>query len=784
MADLNLAVRLSVKDADRFKAALRDASAEAAKFGRGFGRAGLGGVPTTGLGRGGGGRGRGRKEPELGEQIDKIGQRIHHTGLAMERTAVRGGRALASLVQPALDYERAIVDAVAVTGDAVSNMANEQRLRELTKQFTGMGYAAEDVAKAVGYMGMAGMRTDQIMGSMAPTLALAKAGSLEVARTTDLVTDVTTAFGLKMGTVEEANRSMTRTADVLTYTFTSANTTLSLASQSLFKIGNLAPQVGLSLESMAGAVGQLGSAGIKGAEAGTALRNMLLRLANPKGPARDMFKALKLDIKDLHAALARDDLPGMLNLLNEAMERKGWRGADRTRAIDTIFGNRTTTVASFLLNTAKAGEDGGPSLLEKQIAKTRRAAGITQTIADKKSGSDPAKVARMKAELEQMQIDLGTKVLPGLMPVAREIVDSLKDLAGYIEKYPDMISWGAKWLATIAATTAVGGPAVTMLGGMTRGIGGLVSMANLGRGAVTEMSLGASGLASASTGAAGAAAQATTKVGLLKSALGSTGLVSAVGLASVAIGTFIDNQLSLSDRLAGANSGRDDSANGGNWLSWLMGDDTANYNGSGDFLAKRRGVADFTDQEKADLALQERNIEKFRAAAEGKAEAGWLGKGMGAYESGDMGKKIAQRMLEEAQRRKAGIIEGAWRRTDIERTNLENLSPMFQARAEEIDKLNSEVMLEREQVEGMKGKVGGRSRRDKRKTAAMTELRRKQAILESKALGAQMFAERANIGLKQGESWREKTKKIEVEVKVTDKRATATVNPDAGYLSF
>ena len=466
--DLELAVRLSIKDASRFRSDLRGAARDVNQFEKQASRGGRGG-------RGGAGR-RGRGPEELGKRVDKVGSRIHHTGLAMERMAHRTGTALVSVVQPALSYEAAIVDAVSVTGDAVSNMANEDKLRAMSQQFASFGYTAEEVADGIGYMGMAGLGTDQIIGSMKPTLQLAKAASLDLARTTDLSTDIMTAYGLKMGDVQETQKSMTRVGDVMTHTFTSQNTTLSLASQSLFKIGNLAVQAGMSLESAAGAVGVLAGAGIKGSDSGTALRNMLLRLSNPTKQVSDTFKALRLDIDDVNEAIAMDDLPKALKLIDAAMGKRKLDSTERLAAFGKIFGTRAASAGAFLTSQATSGT------LEKQIADTRASGGETEKIADKKMKSDAAKVQQMKAELQQMGVDLGTKVLPGLMPVARTLLEMVKDAAQFIEKHPDLAKNMAMMLAGFAGFGAVLGPIATSVGGATRGIGLLISMTNATKG--------------------------------------------------------------------------------------------------------------------------------------------------------------------------------------------------------------------------------------------------------------------------------------------------------------
>lgn len=518
----------------------------------------------------------------------------------MERMAHRTGTAFLSIVDPILEYERTIVDAVAVTGDALSgpkSEENEKALRKMSRQFTSLGYTATEVAEGIGYMGMAGMGTNQILGSMAPTLNLAKAASLDLARTTDLSTDIMTAFSLKMGSVEEANKSMTRVADVMTKTFTGSNTTLSLASQSLFKVGNLAVQAGLSLETTAGAVGMLASAGIKGSESGTAIRNMLLRLTNPTKMVRDSFQMLRLDIDDVTDAIARDDLPRALKMLDEAMSRKKLNEAKRLKVFGTVFGTRAASSGAFLTSMAATG-DLGKKIHENRMA--GKGGTLTATVADKKMQSDAAKVAVMKAELQQMGIDLGTKVLPGLMPVARALMDMAKSAAEFVEQHPEFVTGMAKMLASMAALGMLTGPATTSIGALTRGIGILVSMRNATQSSMTGIATAIGGT-TGTGGLAGAAAASAPRVARLTSLLGNAGLVAAAVGAGVALGSFIDEMTGLSNKLSGQGSRTDDDVSAP-WWQRLFNDDGSqnllqNYSGTGKALAAFRGSARYTADE-------------------------------------------------------------------------------------------------------------------------------------------------------------------------------------------
>lgn len=778
MADLDLNVDLKLRGLQRFRGGVREAEGTLQRFnssarslsrdanGRFIGRSSY--VDASGRDGRGGGFGAGGSAgggDDYGKQISKFGSRMSSAGTRMALAGAGTGYALSRLAQPVLDYEKAIVDAVAVTGDAVGDATgkNEERLRGLTRGFTDMGYAAEEVAQAVGYMGMAGMKTDQIMGSMAPTLKLAKAASLDLARTTDLGTDIMTAFSLKSGDVKEANESMTRVADVMTYTFTSSNTTLSLASQSLFKIGNLAVQAGLSLETVAGAVGQLGSAGIKGSEAGTAIRNMLLRLTNPTKQVRDTFKRLRLDIDDVTDAIAKDDLPKALNLLNEAMGKKNLNEAERLKVFGTVFGARAASAGAYLTSQAASGS------LGRQIENTRSAAGTVDKIAAKKSASDPAKVAAMKAELEQMQIDLGTKVLPGLLPVAREIVEGLKGMAEYAEKNPQFVAWAAKWLATFAAMSVVGGPAVGIFGSVVKMTGGMISMAAKSRAAMAELSTAGTALGGVGT-QAGAVAGSMSK---LRAGIGAAPLwlaaAGAAGSLGYYVGTLADDFTGLSSIISGIDVP-------------TLGEKLLGFDGK---RTDKRGSGTFTAEEQQEMSALDARIAELKGqTSTPTAEAARIRALTTGDTTGLDAVQKAEAELADAERRKSGIAERARQRQDRENQALKQYQPMITARAQELATMERELSGDAAKWEGMKGRVGGRSRQDRLKTSALADLKLRKAKLESENAVTQEKVERLGVGLKKGEDWRTKAELRfkPLEIKVSDDRVR--VNKDAGEFTL
>ena len=188
---------------------------------------------------------------------------------------------LGSLMELGPNFEYNMQKVGAIAG------SNKRQLEELTKTAERLGgttqYTASDVAEAFQYMAMAGYDTEEMLSSINGTLALSIASGTGLAETTDIVTDYMTALGL------EAN-STSDFVDKLAATVTSSNTTVEKYGLSMKNVASQAGALGINMTDLSTAIGLQANAGVKGAKAGTALKNVL---ANMSAPTEKQEKALK-----------------------------------------------------------------------------------------------------------------------------------------------------------------------------------------------------------------------------------------------------------------------------------------------------------------------------------------------------------------------------------------------------------------------------------------------------------------------------------------------------------
>lgn len=176
---------------------------------------------------------------------------------------------------------QAISGATGAQFDALTAKAQEMGA---TTQFS-----ATEAGQAMEYMAMAGWKTDDMLGGISGIMDLAAASGEDLGRTSDIVTDALTAFGLQ---ASDAGHF----ADVLAAASSNSNTNVSMMGETFKYVAPLAGALGYDVEDVATAIGVMANSGVKASEAGTSLRSIFTRLAKPPKDAAKALDALGVSI--------------------------------------------------------------------------------------------------------------------------------------------------------------------------------------------------------------------------------------------------------------------------------------------------------------------------------------------------------------------------------------------------------------------------------------------------------------------------------------------------------
>ena len=250
------------------------------------------------------------------DSIMGVGSKTFHaiaTAASVAATAI--GAATVAAVNVGKEFEKQMSTVQAISGASVEELELlTEKARELAQTSV---FSATEVGKAMEYMGMAGWKTEQMLAGIEGVLNLAAASGEDLATVSDIITDDLTAFHMEAG-------ETARMVDVMAQAAMNSNTNVEMMGETFKYAGTVAGAMGYNIEDMAIATGLMASSSIKASNAGTALRNIITRMAKPTKESAEAMEALGL-------SLEKDD--GSMYSFLEIMEqmRKGMAGMTETK---------------------------------------------------------------------------------------------------------------------------------------------------------------------------------------------------------------------------------------------------------------------------------------------------------------------------------------------------------------------------------------------------------------------------------------------------------------------
>ena len=386
------------------------------------------------------------------KRADQIGRGMVVAGAALTGIG-------AAVARPILNFERGMNRLAAVSGATAEQMA---ALREQAIQLGGStAFSASQAADAQLQLAQAGFSVGETMVALPHVLNLAAAGELEMGEAAALVTSQLRAYGFE---VDQAQR----VTDVLALTASSANTTVSQLGPAFRQVAPVAAGLGLSIEDTAAAIGVLRNNGLQAEQAGTAVRNILVRLIAPTsaaasaldelgaegiGSAREELASLGVDADQIAQQMLGGDLVGAMRALGQA-------GLDPKRAAD-IFGVEGLAGGLALARQAAA--------LEELRTKLNDSAGSAERMRLVMEAGLPGAVDSMKSAIETLMLRLGEA---GLTDVLGRAAEAVRTIATAIAEAPAPLKRFMVGAIALGPALTGAGLALKVLGSAVEGLAG------------------------------------------------------------------------------------------------------------------------------------------------------------------------------------------------------------------------------------------------------------------------------------------------------------------------
>ena len=310
----------------------------------------------------------GKEFGEFGNEVKNAGKNMDDTG---KKTVSLGDIIKANLISSAIingvkalanglktlataavgvgsDFESGMSQVAATMGITTEEIANgSEEFDKLNKAAKDAGattqFSATQAAEALNYMALAGYDADKAIETLPTVLNLAAAGGMDLATASDMVTDSMSALGDSAGTTESFVDKMAKTSQ-------KSNTSVQQLGEALLTVGGTAKTLAGGVTEANTVLGIFADNGVKGAEGGTALRNVILSLTAPTDTAKKKIEELGLNVFDAEGNMRPlndtfNDLNGILGTMTQG---------EQTEVLNEIFNKVDLKSVNALL--ANSGE--------------------------------------------------------------------------------------------------------------------------------------------------------------------------------------------------------------------------------------------------------------------------------------------------------------------------------------------------------------------------------------------------------------------------------------------
>lgn len=293
-------------------------------------------------------------------------------------------------------------------------------------------YSASDSADAINDLGKAGMSvTDILTGGLSGALNLAASDGMAVGDAAEYMANALSMFHLK-------GSQASQVADTLAAGAGKAVGNVSDFGEALNNCGAQANSFGMNVQETTGVLALFAQNGTIGAEAGTQLNSMLMKLAAPSTEAANTMKELGISAYD-----AQGHFVGMAKFAGQLQKaEKGLTDEQRNQANATIFGSYAIKAANYLV---AAGESG-----VNKWTKAVSESGYAAEQAAAKNNNLKGDLENLGGSMESLMISVGE----GAQGPLRKMVQGLDTL---VDAFSGLPSGAQQTLVVMASLAGVFG---------------------------------------------------------------------------------------------------------------------------------------------------------------------------------------------------------------------------------------------------------------------------------------------------------------------------------------
>ncbi|MCM2175205.1 phage tail tape measure protein [Klebsiella pneumoniae] len=358
------------------------------------------------------------------EKAKETGAKLRGGGTMAVAGAAVAGYASGRFLSPAIGFDTDMSRVMALTrmdkGDSRFTVLREQA----KKLGAETAFSSSDAAQGQAFLAMAGFTPEAIQAALPGVLDTAIAGGalsgdISLGETADIGASVLKQFGLQA-------TDMGRVGDVLAGTFTRSSTNLRALGDTMKYTGPVAAALGISLEEAAAMAGVLANNGLRGSDAGTAMRASLTRLSAPTGAAAKALKELGVSVADSRGKLR--PVEQILGDLYKATKKYG--DTDQISFFKDIAGEEAMVGLQTLVKSVGSGD------LQRLIAELKKAQGESASTAKKMSDNLGGDISNLSSAWEGLQIQISDTVNGPLRSLVQWLDETISRITVWVKANP------------------------------------------------------------------------------------------------------------------------------------------------------------------------------------------------------------------------------------------------------------------------------------------------------------------------------------------------------------
>ena len=376
--------------------------------------------------------------------METVGNSIAGAGKKMMPVTLAIGGVGTAAVKTAADFDTAMSQVAAVSGatgeDFDKLRAKAREMGSKTK------FSASEAAEAMNYMAMAGWKTEDMLDGIEGIMNLAAASGEDLATTSDIVTDALTAFGLSA-------KDSGHFADILAAASSNANTNVSMMGETFKYCAPIAGAMGYSAEDTAQAIGLMANSGIKGSQAGTALRTIMTKLQGELKLSGAAFGDMTIQTANADGSMR--DLNDILADCRVAFGQM--TESEKAQAAETLVGKNAMSGFLALMNAA-------PADIAKLEGAIDNCNGTSEEMAEIMQDNLSGQLTILKSQLEELAISFGDLLMPAIRNIVSKIQAFVDKLNGMDDSQRKVIIRIALLVAAIAPLLVIIGTTISKIG--------------------------------------------------------------------------------------------------------------------------------------------------------------------------------------------------------------------------------------------------------------------------------------------------------------------------------